>query len=373
MTVYLDHNARSPVRPQAAAQLAETAGLAGNPSSPHAAGRAARGVLESARETLAGLLAAEPHRIIFTSGGTEANALALAQSAPYAALVISAIEHASIAEAARGLSLPLHLAPVDSEGRIKADALAEVLAAIDGRAFVSLMLANNETGVVQDIPALAGCVHEAGGVLHCDAVQAFGKLDLLVETLGADMISLSAHKLGGAPGAGALVLARDMSIRPLLVGGGQEYGRRAGTENLPAIAAFAAAASEAVSQLADFASLARLRDDMEQAVREVFPGARIFSADARRLPNTSCFALPRISAQQGLIMFDLAGVCLSAGAACSSGKIASSPVLEAMGAAEAANGLRMSLGWPSGEADKITFIKALAQLASNTQHYEAAE
>ncbi|HZU89628.1 MAG TPA: cysteine desulfurase family protein, partial [Stellaceae bacterium] len=331
----------------------------GNPSSVHRFGRDARRVLEAARAQVAALVDAPPSDIIFTSGGTEANNLALA-GCGRARLLVSAIEHGSVLEAA-----PLaERIPVDGDGIVALDALERKLAADPRPALVSVMLANNETGVIEPVAAVAERAHRMGALLHCDAVQAAGKIPLDGRALGADLLTLSAHKLGGPPGIGALVVLRELDLMPQIRGGGQERGRRAGSENLPGIAGFAAAAAAAAAGIAAYDDVRRLRDELERAIAALAPGAVIVGAAAPRLPNTAAIAMPGTPAETQVIALDLDGVMVSAGAACSSGKVRASHVLEAMGAGPelAGSTIRVSLGWSTTETDVARFLAAWAAL-----------
>jgi cysteine desulfurase len=354
--VYLDYNASAPVRPEAAAAVADALAYAGNPSSIHAFGRAAHRLLEDSRERIAGLTGARPAAVIFTSGATEANALALGGLARRATLV-SAIEHPSIAEARHDGTIA-----VDRDGLVDLAALDDLLGAAPAPALVAVMLANNETGVVQPIEAVVRIARAHGALVHCDAVQAAGKLPLDIAALGVDSLSLSAHKLGGPQGCGALVLAdADTPLTPLLAGGGQERRRRPGTENLPGIAGFAAAAALAGAELNGTDRLRGLRDRLEREVRQCSPAVVILGAAAPRLANTSCLAVPGVPAQTLLMALDLAGVAVSAGSACSSGRLAPSPVVKAMGFdALAGSAIRVSFGWASAESDVDQFLTAFA-------------
>jgi cysteine desulfurase len=361
-TTYLDHNATTPLRPEAAAAMAEALAITGNPSSVHRFGRDARRRIEAAREAVAELAGARPEGVIFTSGGTEANNLALAGTARTRVLV-SAGEHDSILNAAPG-AVPI---PLTGEGLVEPAALDARLGESETPALVSIMLANNETGAIQPVAGLARVARSHGALIHCDTVQAAGKLAFDIEDLGVDMISLSAHKLGGPPGVGALVLAGDLDVVPALRGGGQERGRRAGTENLPGIAGFGAAAQAALAGLDKAAALAGLRDEMERRLRQIAPDIRVFAEAAPRLPNTCCFAAPGLAAETQVMALDLAGVAVSAGSACSSGKVAPSHVLAAMGAgAGAADAIRVSLGWTSEAGDIEHFLEAWGALYSRS-------
>lgn len=362
---YLDYNATAPIRAAAAAAVNEALHLVGNPSSVHAFGRAARARLEDAREAVADLAGARPAQVIFTSGGTEANGLALAW-ARRGPVLVSAGEHASVLEAAP----EAERIALTGDGLVDLAALDERLHAAPRPSLVSLMLANNETGVVQPVAEAARLARAAGVPLHCDAVQAAGKVALDVEALGVALMSLSAHKIGGPPGVGALIVAEDLDLAPQLRGGGQERRRRAGTENLPGIAGFAAAAREAAGQLSAFAGLARLRDRIEAEALALAPDAAVFGAAAPRLANTTCLAMPGVPAETQVMALDLAGVAVSAGAACSSGKVAPSHVLAAMGAepALADSAIRVSLGWASVPDDVEAFLAAWAALHDKTRH-----
>ena len=357
--IYLDYNATAPVRPDAAAAVAEALQATGNASSVHGFGREARRILEDAREAVAGLVGAAPAQVIFTGGGTEANDLALGGSGRGRVLV-SAGEHDSVLQAVPAAER----IPLQRDGRIDRSALAALLAADASPALVSVMLANNETGVIQPLDEVVALARARGALVHCDAVQAAGKIALDVADLGVDLLSLSAHKLGGPQGVGALVVAEGVPLRPALRGGGQERRRRAGTENLPGIAGFGAAARAAADGLAGFAALAALRDDLEARLRALAPEVIVYGAEAPRLANTSCFALPGLPAETQVMALDLAGIAVSAGSACSSGKIEPSHVLRAMGATaqQASSAIRVSLGWRSGAADIEAFVAAWGPL-----------
>jgi cysteine desulfurase len=352
---YLDHNATTPVRPQAAAAVAATLAVTGNPSSMHRFGREMRRRLEDARERVAALVGAAPAEIVFTSGGTEANALAIRGSGRRRVL-ISAIEHASV-QAAAGAAGRI---PVTSDGEIDCGALEAMLSADSTPALIAVMLANNETGVIQKVGEVVDVARRHGALVHCDAVQAAGKLPLDARALGVHFLSVSAHKIGGPAGSGALVARGETPLAAELQGGGQERGRRAGTENLAGIVGFGVAAEIAVTELSAAARLARWRDDLERRITALAPDARIFGAGAARLDNTSCLAMPGVTSAVQLMAFDLAGLAVSAGSACSSGKIARSHVLRAMGvgAEEAASAIRVSLGWTTTVQDIDRFVDA---------------
>lgn len=351
---YLDHNATSPLRPAAFDAMAEALRAGGNPSSVHASGRRARAIVDKARREIASLAGAEPSEIVFTSGGTEANNLAL--SGAGRRVLVSAVEHDSVRRAVP----QAEVLPVDGEGVLDLAALERALAASAEPALVSVMLANNETGVLQPIAEVVRLARSAGALVHCDAVQAAGKVPVDLRDLGVDYLSLSAHKIGGPTGVGALVVREGAPLSPALRGGGQESNRRAGTENVAGIAGFGAAAVLA----APGRDLAALRDGLELSLVQIAPAAKIFGAGARRLSNTSCVSMPGVPAETQVLALDLAGVCISAGAACSSGKVQRSPVLEAMGlqAADADCAVRISLGWNSGSADIERLIAAWRNL-----------
>ena len=367
---YLDWNATAPLRPEARAAVAAAMDVVGNPSSVHAEGRAARRLVEDAREQVAALVGAAPRNVIFTSGGTEANALALTpglqqdESGAPARLLMSTIEHPSVRSGGRFAAAAQEDIPVTGVGVVDTDWLAHRLAELSGsRSLVSLMLANNETGVVQPVAAVAEAIHAHGGLLHVDAVQAAGKISCDINALGADLLTVSAHKLGGPKGVGALILA-DEGLHladPLLKGGGQEGGRRAGTENVLGIAGFGAAAQAARASLPDDGvRMAAGRDRLEARVREIAPETVIFGADAPRLPNTTLLAMPGIRAETALITLDLEGVAVSSGSACSSGKVAPSHVLAAMGVPPelALGAIRVSLGPITTDDEIEMFLKA---------------
>jgi len=369
--VYLDWNATAPLRPEARAAAAAAADLNGNPSSVHAEGRQARRLVEDARAAIAGAVGALPRNVIFVSGGTEANALALTpglkrgSGLPADRLLISAIEHASVLSGGRFQSEAVGRIGVTGAGLVDLDLLRATLA--DGPpALVSIMLANNETGALQQVAEAADLVHSAGGLLHVDAIQAFGKIPIDINVLKADLATLSGHKIGGPKGTGALVLADGLGgFEPLLRGGGQEFGRRAGTENVAGIAGFGAAVTAAIGALAeDAARLEGLRRRLENGLRQT-PGIFVFSGDVPRLPNTTLFTVPGLKAETAVIGFDLEGISVSSGAACSSGKVQPSHVLEAMGfGPEIAQGaVRLSLGWSTSPADIDRCLEAWRKLA----------
>ena len=351
MSVYLDCNATAKVRPEAAAAVARALELGGNPSSVHAAGRAARAVVEGARADVGRLVGVKAESVVFVSGGTEANALAIesAAQAGFERIVVGATEHDAVLENTRSTGLPLEIWPVEANGVADLGWLADSLAR-GPRALVCLMLANNETGVIQPVAEAAELVRAAGGWLHVDAVQAAGKIAIDFSALGADTMALSAHKLGGPQGVGALVAGPQATLSRRLHGGGQERGRRAGTENTPGIAGFGRAASLALETLSAMADQAAWRNELATAVTRA--GAEVLGAGVPRLPQTLCFAAPGFASELQVMGLDLAGVMVSAGAACSSGKVKPSRVIEAMGRPDLAPcAIRVSGGWASTAAD----------------------
>ena len=371
--VYLDWNATTPLRSEARAAMEAAWDVGGNPSSVHAEGRQARRLVEEARSAVANAVGALPRNVVFTSGGTEANALALKPGLRRGAgpaterLVVSAIEHASVLAGGRFSPEAIGIVGVTRSGVLD---IAQLRAAIEGKppALVSIMLANNETGALQPLREAAEIVHAAGGVLHVDAIQALGKVAFDVSALEADLLTLSAHKIGGPKGIGAVVLAEGLQgFEPLLRGGGQELGRRAGTENVAGIAGFGAAVKAAMAALeGDAVRFEELRNRLEQGLLRT-TGTIVFSRDVRRLPNTTLFTIPRLKAETAVIGFDLAGIAVSSGSACSSGKVQPSHVVQAMGfGPEIAQGaVRLSLGWSTTGADIDCCLEAWRKLSNN--------
>ena len=357
--IYLDYNATAPVKPAVAEAMAEALLAPGNPSSVHGFGRAARKRVEDARERIAALVDCAPAELIFTAGGTEANNTAL-KGAGRRAIVASAIEHPAVLRAAEARAGALVLLPVDAEGRVDMASLDGALAAHGPDALVSVMLANNETGVIQPVAEIAARARAAGALVHCDAVQAPGRIPLSFAALGVDMMSLSAHKFAGPKGIGALVVRTGLDVAPLVHGGGQERGRRGGTENGAGIVGFGAAAALAREDLARADEIAALRDRLEARLRETEPAVRVFSAGAARLPNTSCVTMPGVQSETQVMGLDLAGAAVSAGSACSSGKVEPSHVLRALGAPDEVGGcaIRVSLGWATTEREIDRFARA---------------
>ena len=369
--VYLDWNATAPLRPEAKQAMAAAWDMFGNPSSVHAEGRQARRLVEDARTAVAAAISARPQDVVFGSGGTEANAMALtpglrrSAGRPVQRLVVSAVEHTSVLSGGRFPADAISAIKISGAGLVDLGHLQTLLA--DGPpALVSVMLANNETGAIQPVAEVADIVHRAGGLLHVDAIQAFGKIPFDIKSMQADLVTLSAHKVGGPKGVGALVLAEGVEgLEPLLRGGGQELGRRAGTENVAGIAAFGAAVRAAISGLeGDAARLQALRNRLENGLRQTV-GMIVFSEGVPRLPNTTLFTVPGLKAETAVIGFDLGGIAVSSGSACSSGKVRPSHVLAAMGVgADLAQGaVRLSLGWSTTEADIDLALQAWRKLA----------
>ena len=378
---YFDWNATAPLRQEARTAMVSSLKLTGNASSVHAEGRGARRIVEEARERVAALVGAEAKRVTFTSGATEANMLVLTPTLEIGGrkalrdkLFVSAIEHPSVRSGGRFAANAVEELPVTGDGIVNLNALRSALARAE-RPLVSVMLANNETGVIQPIADIAAIVHAANGVLHVDAVQGPGRIACSIDEIGADLLSISSHKLGGPQGAGALIRRGDIHIgEPLIKGGGQERYQRAGTENVAAIAGFGAAAAAAT--LADATRIAALRDKLEEGIKAATPQAVIFGQSMPRLPNTTLFAVPGMKAETAIIAFDLNRIAVSSGSACSSGKVQASHVLAAMGvdASLARGAVRVSLGWLTTEADIERLLTAWKNVVSSllNKHANAA-
>lgn len=373
--VYLDWNAGAPMRASVVARLWDSLGRTGNASSVHEEGRRARAAVEAARRSVAALVGANPRGVTFTSGGTESAVTVLApqwfhggRPLAFDRLLVSAVEHPAVARGGRFPADAVETVPVDRDGVVDLGALDGRLAALAAngrRALVSLMLANNETGVIQPVAEAARIAHGHGAMLHTDAVQAVGRIPVDAGALGADVLTLSAHKIGGPQGVGAIVRANDLvAVPPLLTGGGQEGQARAGTENTWGIEGFGVAATEAAHDLKAMAAVAERRDRIEAAVLDAAPEAVVFGAGAARLPNTLAVAVPGLSAETALIAFDLAGVALSSGSACSSGKVAASAVLLVMGVPTdlARCALRISIGPATTDADVARFAEVFKKV-----------
>ena len=349
---YLDHNATTPIKPGARDIYLESLDFPGNASAIHKAGREARRRIEESRQKIAAALHIGARDVIvFTSGATEANNLAL-KGAGMERVIVSAAEHPSVLE----VDVAKEILPVNADGIIDVAALDKMLEGNTRQTLISVMLANNETGVIQPIEEIVAVARKRGALVHTDAVQAFGKIPLDVQKLGADFYTLSAHNMGGPQGMGCLVIANCAPVTAQTKGGNQEKNMRAGTENLAGICAFGAAAE--MADVAAFQKLAALRDKIEAALLAAAPMVKIYGQNAPRLANTSMFSLAGASSETQLIALDLAGICVSNGSACSSGTVKPSHVLKAMGAtdAEATASLRVSLGWNTTEKEVDYFI-----------------
>ncbi|WP_434722920.1 cysteine desulfurase family protein [Mesorhizobium sp. RIZ17] len=379
---YLDYNASAPLIAEARAAMVAALDAA-NPSSVHTEGRASRRLIEDARRDVARLVNARPEHVVFTSGATEAASTLLGPdwqmgrgSIRMSHLYVSAADHPCILNGGRFAPAQVTKIGVDRNGIADLDALAAALAAHDrtaGLPLVAIHAANNETGVVQPVERIGEIVKAAGGVLLVDAVQAAGRIPLDMSVPYADYLILSSHKIGGPKGVGAIVAASDLMMpRPLVNGGGQEKGHRAGTENVAGIAGFGAAARAALAGLDDVDAVSRRRDGIEAIVTELAPDAEIFGNGAPRLANTTFFAIPGVKAETAQIAFDLAGVALSAGSACSSGKVGPSHVLKAMGHGDSLGALRVSIGRATGAADIEAFRAALAGIVARRAGKEEA-
>lgn len=379
---YLDYNASAPLIAEARAAMVAALDAA-NPSSVHTEGRAARRLVEDARREVAGLVNARPEHVVFTSGATEAASMLLGPdwqmgrgAIRMSHLYVSEADHPCILNGGRFAQAQVTRIGVDGDGIADLDALAAALAAHDkdsGLPLVAIHAANNETGVVQPVDRIAGIVKAAGGVLAVDAVQGAGRIPIDMSAPYADYLILSSHKIGGPKGVGAIVAASDLMMpKPLVGGGGQEKGHRAGTENVAGIAGFGAAARLALAGLQDIEAIRRRRDQFEAVIGELAPDAEIFGIGAPRLANTTFFAIPGVKAETAQIAFDLAGVALSAGSACSSGKIGPSHVLKAMGRGDALGALRVSIGHATAAGDIEAFRVALEGVVARRAGKERA-
>lgn len=361
--VYLDYNASAPLCDDAKQAMIAAMDVAGNPSSVHASGRAARKIVDHARRTIADLVGGDSERIVFTSGGTEANNLAL-NGLEDVTVFTSAVEHPSVIEARPDAKR----IPVDANGVIDLVALETMLKdASDAgqKVLVSVMLANNETGAIQPVAKVGLLAREYGAKVHCDAVQALGRLPVDMNRLLVDMVSISAHKIGGPKGVGALAIAPGVMLVPQIRGGGQEKYRRGGTENVVGIAGFEAAAKRAEANTAKMADIAVLRDRLETELASVAPELQIAAKGTERLVNTSCLILPGMPGETQVMALDLAGVAISSGSACSSGKVRESHVLKEMGVDEPGSAIRVSLGLESTAEDIDTFVRVWSRMRGN--------
>lgn len=383
LRAYLDHNASAPLLDAARQAMVAALDVTANPSSVHAEGRAARRIVEDARRDVAALVGAKPEHVIFTSGATEAAATLLTPDwrmgrsvLRMSRLYVSSADHPCILGGGRFAADRVARIGVDAQGVADLGALALVLAGHDkaeGLPLVAIHAANNETGVIQPLAAIAALVKAAGGVLVVDAVQAAGRIPLDMSGAYGDFLILSSHKIGGPKGVGAIVGNSDVMMpAPLISGGGQEKGHRAGTENLPGIAGFGAAARKALTALSEIEIVRGLRDRFEQSIRTLAPDAEIHGANADRIANTSFFSVPGLKAETAQIAFDLAGIALSAGSACSSGKVGPSHVLQAMGHVDGLGALRVSIGPQTADAELDLFSDALAKLLARSRVTKAA-
>lgn len=377
--IYLDWNATAPLRPEARDAMLAACDAVGNPSSVHAEGRAARRLVEEARQQVAAMVGASAKNVVFTSGGTEANILALTPAVDRNGdrsrrqrLLVSGIEHASVRSGGRFAADQVEEIPATPQGDVDLAALAGRLQALAGegvsRTLVSLQAANNETGVVQPVSEAARSVHEYDGLLHVDGVQAPGRIPCDFKALGCDLLTLSGHKIGAPKGVGALILREGLHVAPLITGGGQERGFRAGTENVAAIAGFgAAAALVAQEALGGVAQMQAQRHRLESGLRALASETVIFGSERERLPNTTLFAVPGVKAETAIIGLDLDGVAVSSGSACSSGKVAPSHVLAAMGVSPdlAGGAIRISMGHSTTETEIEMFLNTWARFVAN--------
>jgi len=368
--VYLDHNATSPLRPEAREAMLDALECAGNPSSIHAEGRAARKIVEDARETIAGAFGVKAASVVFTSGGTEA-ANWLLQPQDSGGLAFSAAEHACVLQGHGYAPERVTVLPVSQDGTLDLDALDKALA--PGTA-LAVQAANNETGVIQPLADIAAAVNAKGAILICDAVQAIGRIPVSA-LLAADALFVSAHKFGGPKGVGAVILRNGFAPPAFIRGGGQERRLRSGTENVAGIAGMAAALKAAIANQASFADEAlALRKHFEHDLREISPSAVIFAEHSNRLPNTTCFAIPGTSAATMLMALDLEGVAVSSGSACSSGKVERSHVLAAMGLSPefSSGAIRVSTGWNTKEDEIGRLLAALEKICGRANARRAA-
>lgn len=366
---YLDFNATAPAKPEVIEAVRETMTAGGNPSSVHAQGRHARGLVEQARRPVAALVNSQVSGVTFTGSGTEANNLVFSgaiKANRIKRLLIAATEHESVRLSAANTGLELEIIPCGTDGLVDPDTLRVLLAKSDAPTLVSIMLANNETGLIQPIQQLAALAHQAGALFHCDAVQAAGKVSVDFDALGVDLMTLSAHKLGGPQGVGALIRRGPVDVSAQIVGGGQELGRRSGTENLPGIVGFGVAAERGLLDLAAMQGIAGWRDHLEAEIKALAPEVTFICQGMARLPNTSLIVLPGIKAETQVMTLDLAGFGISAGSACSSGKVSTSHVLTAMGFDEdiSACAIRVSLGWKTSQDDVTGFLAAWKNMRS---------
>lgn len=356
---YLDFNATAPTRPEVIDAVVDAMGEQGNASSVHTDGRSARARVENARARVATMVGAEANSVVFTGSGTESNNQAL-RAVNCERVIVSAIEHESVLQARADAVI----CPVRSNGLVDLEVLECLLAESSDSTIVSIMLANNETGIIQPVPEVARLAHNVGALLHCDAVQAAGKIPVDIVSLGADSLALSAHKVGGPQGVGALVYRKPSAIQRFIHGGGQESGLRAGTENVAGIVGYGVAAESSLAGLNLFGKLETLRDELEHRILQIAPAVKIFGKGLNRLPNTSKFATQELTSELQVMSLDLDGVSISAGSACSAGRIETPYVLAAMGVSDDLGlcAIRVSLGWTTSPDDIDRFIAAWQKL-----------
>ncbi len=373
--IYLDYNATAPVLPEVKQAVLDAMDCTGNPSSVHSAGRQAKKIIEDARVKVAALVGARARDVVFTSGGTEANNLVL-KGTPAASIITSTIEHDCILAGAKSSGKPVYLVPVTNSGVVDLISLAEILAKAEKPALVSIMLANNEMGAIQPMTEVSQISKEYGAFVHTDAVQAAGKMNIDRDALGVDYLTLSGHKFGGPKGVGALILTPTAPLSAEIVGGGQELGRRSGTENVASIAGFGVAAIAAFDNITQMERIEKMRDHLEIAISQKADDAIVVGkACPDRLANTSCIIMPHTSGETQVMHMDLNNICISSGSACSSGKVKVSHVMTALGfdANKASNSIRISLGLGTTETDIEQFLSAWFDLYDRTQKRHASE
>lgn len=356
--IYLDYNATALIKPEVIELMSEVMEEGGNPSSVHGIGRQAKGRMEEARSVIASAINCRPQMIIFTSGGTEANNMAVL-TCGRSRLIVTNTEHDSVRSASSRFKGDVDQLSVDKDGLIVADDLRALLEEDGENTVISILYANNETGVMQDVKNIAAIAHEAGALLHIDAIQALAKVKIDFFDLGADMMSISSHKTGGPQGVGALITDEKLPVKSFVMGGGQEIGRRGGTENIAGIAGFGRAVSMIPQSLSKMKELESWRDEIERKISEYAPGSKFLGKNAKRLPNVSTIYMPNVTSDTQVMNFDLEKICISSGSACASGKVKSSHVIEAMSDDKniATSTIRMSLGWGSEHKHVDAFIK----------------
>ncbi len=366
--IYIDYNASAPLRKEARVLMIEIMDMPHNASSVHSFGRKGRAYIEKAREQVANLVGAPSAQVIFNSGATEANNTVLHHFTG-ATILVSATEHLSVLESQNDLIK----IPVDNNGLIDLSVF-EALLTKEKPALVSIMLANNETGVIQPIVELSALAHKHGALFHCDAVQAVGRMPVNISELGVDFMTISSHKIGGPQGVGAIILGLCGITPTLLYGGGQEKKARAGTENVAGIAGFGAAAELAKQELKQFQHLEELRDNFEKNLKDISPEIIIHGKNAPRTANTSLFSLPGAHTETMMIAFDLEGIAISNGSACSSGTVRASYVLEAMGYKKdiTSSALRISIGWDTKQSDLERFLDVWSDIYNRIQNKMSA-